>query len=264
MLSKNKIKFINSLKKKKNRTYYKLFLAEGEKIILELLASSMKLKELYGTEAFMNNVSKQKLSHVEKVETINDTELKKISDLKTPNKVLAIVEIPKYQIDENELKNSLSLVLDKINDPGNLGTIIRIADWFGINHVFCSEDTVDVFNPKVIQSTMGSFARVNLVYCDLKDLLSSYQNTKYFGIYGSFLEGESIYASPLTNKGFIIMGSESHGISKELEEFVNQRIYIPSFSQEESQESSESLNVSVATGIICSEFRRQNREASSS
>ena len=209
----------------------------------------------------MNSVSDQELCDIEKVETLNEAELKKISDLKTPNKVLAIVEAPQYQIDEHQLTNSLSLVLDSINDPGNLGTIIRIADWFGINHVFCSEDTVDVFNSKVIQSTMGSFVRVKVFYRDLKELLSSYQNTNNFRIYGSFLEGESIYASSLNNKGFIIMGSESHGISKELEEFVDQRIYIPGFSIDENQEPSESLNVSVATGIICSEFRRQNREA---
>jgi TrmH family RNA methyltransferase len=257
MLSKNKIKFINSLKKKKNRINKRLFIAEGEKIIYELFISSFRIAEFFATEDFISQLSEEKKSSLPSLHEITESELKKISDLKTPNKALALVEIPNRTIDTEETQNSLSLVLDKINDPGNLGTIIRTADWFGINQIFCSNGSVDLYNPKVIQSTMGSFTRVKLFYQNLTELLEKYNEIDDFRIYGTFLEGDNIYRSQLSDKGLIIMGSESHGISDNLKEFIHQKLYIPSFTSVKNIEQSESLNISVATGIVCSEFRRR-------
>lgn len=256
MLSKNKIKFINSLKKKKNRVEKNLFLAEGEKIVGELLQSHLQIKEIFATESFSEHISQTEGQSFE-LHRVTEDQLKKISDLKTPNKVLAVIEIPSSTIHHQALKNSLSLVLDNINDPGNLGTIIRTADWFGIQHVICSNSTVDVYNPKVIQSTMGAIARVKVIYRDLAELITSFQNDPEFPIYGSFLKGNNIYQTSLSNRGFIIMGSESHGISCEVEQQIQKRLYIPRYKAAE-KESSESLNVSVAAGILCAEFRRQH------
>lgn len=257
MLSKNKIKFINSLKKKKNRIKKRFFIAEGEKIIFELFNSTYEILELFATDSFASILSLQQKSKIGNLYTITEEELQKISDLKNPNQALAIVKIPEYAFEPEEIKNSISLVLDKVNDPGNLGTIIRTADWFGINHIFCSEDSVDLYNPKVIQATMGSFIRIKLFYKNLETFLPLYSDLTDFVIYGSFLEGENIYSASLQNKGFIIMGSESHGISGKLEKLIHKKLYIPGFSSGHKQQHSESLNISVATGIVCSEFRRK-------
>ena len=254
MLSKNKIKFINSLKKKKNRIKKGFFIAEGEKIITELINdSTFQITELFATDSFFSKLSNQQKDTIGELHTITEEDIKKISDLKNPNKTLAVVEIPKYTFKLEEVKKSLCLVLDNINDPGNLGTIIRTADWFGINHIFCSEGSVDLYNPKVIQSTMGSFMRIKLFYKNLETFLPAFYDISGFQIYGCFLEGENIYSAPLQDKGFIVMGSESHGISDKLKEYIHQKLYIPGFKQQ----ASESLNISVATGIVCSEFRRE-------
>ncbi len=258
MLSKNKIKFINSLKKKKNRIKKGCFIAEGEKIISELLNNSTyQIIELFATDSFLSKLSDQQKAAIDELNRITEDELNKISDLKNPNKTLAVIKIPEYSLDPEEVKKSLCLVLDNINDPGNLGTIIRTADWFGINYIFCSEDSVDLYNPKVIQSTMGSFMRIKFFYKDLESLLHSYHDINGFQISGCYLHGENIYSAALQDKGFIILGSEAHGISDKLENYIHQKLYIPRFISHGKQQPSESLNISVATGIVCSEFRRK-------
>jgi len=156
---------------------------------------------------------------------------------------------------KNEIEQSLSILLDQINDPGNLGTIIRIADWFGINNIFCTPDSVELYNPKVVQSSMGAIFRVKVHYVDFNSLLSEYSKLDGFNIYGTFLEGETIYKENLGEKGFIIMGSESHGISDHWKSFISNKLFIPNFPTE--TKTSESLNISVATAIVCSEFRRK-------
>ena len=257
MLSKNKIKFINSLKKKKNRIKKGCFIAEGEKIIFELLGdSTYKITELFAIESFLSKLTSQQKDTIDELHAITEEELDKVSDLKNPNKTIAVVKIPEYTLELEEVKNSLCLVLDNINDPGNLGTIIRTADWFGINHIFCSEDSVDLYNPKVIQSTMGSFMRIKLFYKNLETFLPKFRGIKGFQTYGCFLEGQNIYSAPLLDKGFIVMGSESHGISDNLENYIHQKLYIPRFMRDDKHSPAESLNISVATGIVCSEFRR--------
>jgi len=256
MLSKNKIKFINSLKKKKYRKETGLFIAEGVKLVNELLSSGFQVHLLCATPEWMNASNYRKQTNIKELIPITQGELSRISTQINPNQVVAVAEQPAYEISEAELTNTLSLVLDTINDPGNLGTIIRIADWFGINNLICSHSTVEVYNPKVIQSTMGSICRVKVHYRDLEEILSKYQNITDFGIYGSFLEGANIYKTELSEKGFIVMGNESHGISGKLIPFIKNRLYIPNYSRK-SDFSPESLNVSVATGIICAEFRRR-------
>ncbi|MBA3900722.1 MAG: RNA methyltransferase, partial [Bacteroidetes bacterium] len=170
--------------------------------------------------------------------------------LSTPNEVLVLVHISKNQLNVIKLKGQLSIVLDEIKDPGNLGTIIRIADWFGIKNIICSENSADLYNPKVIQSTMGSFIRIDVFYEDLKLFFESYKSTVHHTIYGALLEGGDIYRKNLSSEGIILMGNESKGISESLKPFIDEAVSIPSFG------GAESLNVSVATAIICSEFKR--------
>jgi len=182
--------------------------------------------------------------------------LKKISSLTTPNEVLAICAIPENKLNVSELKNKLTLVLDDIRDPGNLGTIIRIADWFGIENIICSLETVDIYNPKVVQATMGSIARVNVFYEDLKTIFLEALTKNNFPIYGTVLNGENIFEKSLTSNGFIVIGNESNGISIELLPLINEKISIPTFSVNETN-SVESLNAAIATAIVCTEFKRR-------
>jgi RNA methyltransferase, TrmH family len=262
MISKAQISHIKSLKLKKYRDQHKQFIAEGTKIIDELLHSSFIISTIFAIKDWIYNVNSipQNCTVIE----VSDSELLRISSLKTPNKVLAIVNIFHSASDSVFaslrlcVKNELILMLDNINDPGNLGTIIRIADWFGISNIICSNNSVDVYNPKVIQATMGSIARVNVHYDDLKTVLSALSKSGQIKIYGALLEGESIYNKPLTDKGIIIIGNESNGISDELLPFINEKINIPYYPINLTNKRAESLNASVATGIICSEFRRQN------
>jgi TrmH family RNA methyltransferase len=256
MLSKNKIKFINTLKKKKTRNETALFLAEGEKIVKELLNSDMAIEMVCARAAFIKKIGEVERNRINEIIEVTDHELKKISNLKTPNEVLALVSIPSYEININNIKNSLTLGLDQINDPGNLGTIIRIADWFGIKDIVCSLDTVDIYNPKAVQATMGSISRIRVHYTDLNIFINELINTHNHKVYGCFLEGENIYKKTLDNKALVLMGSESHGISNELKNLILDKLYIPNFSPGNSFKS-ESLNVSIATGIVCSEFRRR-------
>ena len=256
MLSKNKIKFINSIKKKKYREIHQCFFVEGEKLVDELLKSNNQSFEILATNEWVqdyqqNNDLKQNIEITE----VTPEELKKISSLSTPNKVLAIVKQPNYSFDYSKILTELSIFLDDINDPGNLGTIIRIADWFGIKNIFCSQESVDVFNPKVVQSTMGAIYRVKVHYVDSKEFLTEISKKEDFKIYGTFLEGNNIYEEKLTTSGLIIMGSESHGISENVKPFVNTKLFIPNYPKD--LKTSESLNISVATAIVCSEFRRR-------
>jgi RNA methyltransferase, TrmH family len=240
MITKNQIKLIISLQQKKFRIEHKLFIAEGEKVIRELLHSKFELEHIYCTNAIFNDLN------ITKTTSISESDLKKISALSTANNCLALFKIP-----DNKLLNdsNLILVLDDIRDPGNLGTIIRLCDWFGINQLVCSLETVDVYNPKVVQATMGSLTRVNINYCDLNDYLSKTN----LPVFGTFMDGENIYKTQLPEKGIIVMGNEANGISEKLEKLIQNRLSIPRFG---SIQKTESLNVATATAIVLSEFRR--------
>ncbi|MES2592058.1 MAG: RNA methyltransferase [Bacteroidota bacterium] len=259
MVTKNQFKFINSLKQKKSREEYNLFIAEGAKIVPELLQSNIKIKQVFATSEFFK---KNKLdTSIERFE-VKIGELERLSLQMTPNEVLAVCEIPKYEFNRNKLNDKLTLILDDIKDPGNLGTIIRIADWFGIETIICSNETVDAFNPKVVQSTMGSIARIELHYMDLVSLFGELKEISSEGsslpIYGALLDGNNIYQSKLSANGCIVIGNESKGISNSILPFITDKINIPSFSHFKSGGGeAESLNAAIATSIICSEFRRR-------
>ncbi|MDF2436203.1 MAG: tRNA ((18)-2-O)-methyltransferase [Bacteroidota bacterium] len=256
MLSKNQIKFINSLKQKKYREEHNLFIAEGAKIVPELLASGIRVKQVFATSEFLR---KHKIANeIERFE-IKEAELERISSLMTANEVIALCEIPSYEIDPNSFKEKLALVLDDIKDPGNMGTIIRIADWFGIGNVVCSNNSVDVFNPKVVQATMGSIARIKIHYTDLRSFISEQSELNQLPVFGALLEGENLYSKKLPSAGLIVIGNESKGISEEIQQLLTDKISIPSFSHfSQSGGEAESLNAAIATAIICSEFRRGN------
>jgi len=240
MLSKNQIKLITSLQQKKQRFSCQLFFAEGIKGIQELLESNFELVHLYTTQNDFDEVSKDKKVF------INEQELKKITALATPNTCLAVFKIP----DEKKINESgLILALDAIRDPGNLGTILRLCDWFGIRQIICSKETVDVYNPKVVQATMGSLARVNVNYIDLENFISQ----THLPVFGTFMDGDNIYKTNLPQEGIIVMGNEANGISPELEKLIKNRLTIPRFG---TLQKTESLNVATATAIVLSEFRR--------
>jgi TrmH family RNA methyltransferase len=238
MLSKSQIKLITSLKQKKYRLQHGFFVVEGVKTITELIHSDFELVTLYTTESFNFDDTEE--------EIISETDLKRISFLKTPNKALAIFKIPNSKsIDLNQL----IVALDDVRDPGNLGTIIRLCDWFGVKDLVCSYETVDCFNPKVIQATMGSISRVNITYLNLSEFL------KENGLlsFGTFMDGESIYSKNLPEKGVLILGNEANGISHEIEKLVTEKLSIPRFGY---LRATESLNVATATAIFLSEFKR--------
>ena len=247
-LSKNKIKYIRSLEQKKIRKEEKVFLAEGPKLVGDLLGC-FSCRFLAATSSWLREHPSVVANEV--VEVSQD-DLSRASLLKTPQQVLAIFEQPEYSIDRTVFQNSLCLALDDVQDPGNLGTIIRLADWFGIEHIFCSPNTVDVYNPKTVQATMGGIARVKVSYTPLPDLIRSLADLP---VYGTFLDGENIYEQQLSRNGLIVMGNEGNGISKEIETLINRKLYIPNYPQD--RETSESLNVAIATAIVCAEFRRQ-------
>lgn len=254
MLSKNQIKFVNSLKQKKYREEHNLFIAEGAKIVPELLNSKIKVKQVFATSDFFR---KHKINDQTERFEIKETELERISALMTPNEALALCEIPLFELDAASLADKLTLVLDEIKDPGNLGTIIRIADWYGIENIICSTASADVFNPKVVQATMGSIARIKVHYTDLADFFKIKAPGLKLPVFGALLEGENIYTKQLSSKGFIVIGNESKGISAEVQEFITDKISIPSFSHfNSSNGEAESLNAAIASAVICSEFRR--------
>lgn len=252
MISKAKIKFIHSLEIKKNRDAKGLFVAEGPKVVLDLLPSMVARYVVATTDWLSDNRSKFD-TNTEIIE-VDYEELLKVSFLQTPQDVLAVFEIPACH-DTPSLSDTgkLALALDGVQNPGNLGTIIRIADWFGIDTIYCSHDTADAYSPKVVQATMGSIARINIIYTDLISLLSKLPAN--FPVYGTLLDGDNIYTSKLTRHGIIVMGNEGNGISPAVRKHVNSRLLIPDFSA--SSDKAESLNVAIATAITCSEFRRR-------
>lgn len=250
MLSKNRIKYIRSLEMKKYRKVENAFLAEGNKLVGDLLGH-FPCRLLIATPSWLE--SHPLLLAQETIE-VTEEELTRASLLKNPQEVLAVFEIPSYTYDDTLPSRLLCLALDDVQDPGNLGTIIRIADWFGIEDIFCSPGTADAFNPKTVQATMGALARVKLHYCDLKAFIRQ-QAERKTPVFGTFLDGGNMYAQELSTHGVIVMGNEGNGVSKEIEALVSHKLLIPNYPQ--GQETSESLNVAVATAIVCAEFRRR-------
>ena len=239
-ISKNQLKLITSLSQKKYRQKHDLFIAEGIKVLNELLNSTFEIETLFCTDDFETTISEKK------VVRISETELKKVSTLKSPNKALGVFKIPK----EKAVKNSgLTIALDAINDPGNLGTIIRLCDWFGVTQLVCSKDTVDCYNQKVVQASMGSLTRVSIHYTDLENYITKSNLDTFI----ADMAGENVYKTKLPKEGILIMGNEANGVSKEIKSLLQYKISIPRFG--ETQET-ESLNVATATAILLSEFKR--------
>jgi TrmH family RNA methyltransferase len=239
-ISKNQLKRITSLSQKKYRQKHKLFIAEGIKVVKELLDSSFEIETLFCTNGFSTD------SSVDTIVRISEADLKKISNLRTPNKVLGVFKIP----DEIPVKKEgLILALDDINDPGNLGTIIRLCDWFGVTQLICSTKTVDCYNAKVVQASMGSLTRISIHYLDVLTYLSETKLPTFI----ADMEGENVYKTQLPKEGILIMGNEANGISQTIKGFVKNKLSIPRFGK---IQETESLNVSTATAILLSEFKR--------
>ena len=264
MISKNQIKYVHQLELKKFRKQEGLFIAEGHKVVGDLLSAGFIPKQIFATKdwAQLNDAVKVLIE-------VTDDELARLSLQQHPQQVLALFPIPELSIlppkfldkpsgiaerggNQRGLNNELSILLDNVQDPGNLGTIIRIADWFGIETIYCSTGTVDAWNPKVVQATMGSIARVNLVYVDPQQLFDSLPAD--YPVYGTFLDGENIYTQELTPYGLIVMGNEGNGISDAVRARISRRLLIPDFHK---GDTADSLNVAIATAITCSEFRRR-------
>lgn len=252
MLSKNKIKLIQSLSRKKNRQETGLFLVEGNKLVEEAIRSDFEIQFIACTNTFLKQYPEAFHRSKELIETDAES-IQKASLLQNPQDALAIISQPQTDNPEYDPKNELYLALDFIQDPGNLGTILRVADWFGIKAVFCSENSVDVFNPKVVQASMGAIFRIKTPTVDLSGFLKTMKNEE-IPVYGTFLEGKNIYTETLTSNGIIVLGNEGNGITPETAGLVSHQISIPSFS---SGKGSESLNVAIAAAICCSEFRRR-------
>ena len=239
-ISKNQLKLITSLSQKKYRQKHDLFIAEGVKVLNELINSTFEIQTLFCTDDFEATISE------EKVVRISETELKKVSTLKSPNKALGIFKIPKEKAVQN---SGLTIALDAINDPGNLGTIIRLCDWFGVTQLVCSKDTVDCYNQKVVQASMGSLTRVSIHYTDLENYITKSNLDTFI----ADMDGENVYKTKLPKEGILIMGNEANGVSEEIKSLLQYKISIPRFG--ETQET-ESLNVATATAILLSEFKR--------
>jgi TrmH family RNA methyltransferase len=254
MISKNKSRFIVSLQKKKVREEEGLFVIEGDKIVKEFLAAGVSLKTLIAKKEFISGLTLASREQISEIEDASYEELKYISTLKTPHNALAIVSIPEKKMNIPELFSKISAALDCVQDPGNLGTIIRAAAWFGIGNIVCSPDCVDVFNPKVVQASMGAILHVNVFYCELNSFLKTALENKT-AVYGTVLDGEPVYSQKLAGKGVILLGNESRGISADLMPFVSDKIMIPGAGR--GIPGIESLNVGMAASVIFSEFQRQ-------
>ena len=241
MITRAEILDIKALATKQGREEQGAFIAEGEKLVGEIRNSSLRIRRILQTKPIFAEG-----------ELISEKEMERISQLKSANSVLAVVELPSSRLASVKPEKSLVLALDRVQNPGNLGTIIRLADWFGISDIVCSEDTADCFNPKVVQATMGAILRVRVHYTNLAKWLSAQGSAK---VYGTFLEGENIYSAELDKAGVIVMGNEGQGISAEVAECVSHKLLIPPYPADRC--GSESLNVAVATAVICSEFRRR-------
>jgi TrmH family RNA methyltransferase len=246
MMTKNQIKFVKSLSKKRERDARKVFVAEGPKLVNDILACGGQLMEVFGLCSWgVENaglIQKYRLNYTE----VSATEMERITELATPSPVLAVFRQP-VESNPERISGSI-LILDDLRDPGNLGTIIRTADWFGIRTIVCSPETVDCFNPKVIQSTMGSILRVSVRYTPLADFI--HQHAKEYTFYGTFMDGVSIKSLSYANPSAFIIGNEAHGISKEIEELVHQRIAIPGNQKADGIEGPESLNAAIATSVV--------------
>ena len=239
MVVKNQIKFIKSLQQKKYRTQHGLFVAEGVKLVNELVSSTLSMRKLYKTADLVDD------DIFDQAEIVTDSELQKMSGLKSPNKVLGVFKIPQPEpLDFNDWV----LALDQVQDPGNLGTIIRLCDWFGVKHLLCSTNTGDCYNPKTLQATMGSISRVNIVY----DSISNVVKRSGASLFATFMDGRSIYEQSMPDRGILLLGNESHGISDQLRQLADFQIAIPRYGSSET----ESLNVATATAILLSEIRR--------
>lgn len=245
-MTKSEIQFVRSLADKRARTEEGVFIAEGEKLIGELLASHLNVRRLYALEGVFDRSTG--------AEIVSEREMERISQLKTASNSLAVVEMPHYRLAEVAPARNLALALDRVQNPGNLGTIIRLADWFGIGDIVCSEECADCFNPKVVQATMGAIIRVRIHYTDLAAWLTE-QQLAGVPTYGTFLDGENIYSATLSTGGVIVMGNEGRGIGSECAASITRRLFIPPYPAD--RHGSESLNVAIATAVICSEFRRR-------
>lgn len=244
-MTKAEIQLVRSLADKRAREEHGLFLAEGEKLIGELRTSHLRVRRIYALEGIFSG---------DEVEVVTPHEMERISQLKTPSNSLAVVEIPRYRLRPAELRDRLTLALDEVQNPGNLGTIIRLADWFGIVDILCSEGTADCFNPKVVQATMGAILRVRVHYVPLARLLAEAAENG-IPVYGTFLEGENLYESRLSPTGIVVMGNEGRGVTPSVARSITRKLFIPPWPAD--RRGSESLNVAMATGIVCAEFRRQ-------
>lgn len=244
-MTKAEIQLVRALADKRGRAEHGLFVAEGAKLIGELRTSQLHVRKIFALEGVFAG---------EGVETVAPRDMERLSLLKTASNALALVEIPHYDLRSAELAGGLSLALDEVQNPGNLGTIIRLADWFGIRDIVCSAGSADCFNPKVVQATMGAILRVRVHYTDLGRFLRE-AATPALPVYGTFLEGENIYRTRLTAAGIVVMGNEGRGISDAVAQAVTRKLFVPPFPSD--RRGSESLNVAMATGIVCSEFRRQ-------
>lgn len=246
MISINKIKYVQSLHTKKFRQKYDNFIAEGDKICYEIIKSEkLNIEAIFALPQWMEKHSAELRPFQSILTEVNESELKKISTLTTPNQVLMVVKQSSFELDLQTIRSDLSLYLDGIQDPGNMGTILRIADWFGIRFVFCSDTCVDIFNPKVVQATMGAFLRIQSKEIELRELIEATTP-----VYGALLEGENLFQTERSNHGIIVIGNEGRGISEEVRALINRPILIPPHG-----EGAESLNAAVATGIICAVFR---------
>lgn len=255
VISRNKIKFIVSLQKKKVREEEHLYIIEGDKIVREFLSAGVPVRTLIAKPEFLSSLPAELTRKAEEILDVSYDDLKKISTLKTPHNAIAVIPFKDENPDFSEILKELCVVLENVQDPGNMGTIIRAAGWYGIRNIICSPDSVDVYNPKVIQASMGAILNVNVYYCDLKEFLNNGVNSNS-PVFGTLLEGESIYTHKLDNKGIIILGNESKGISEELIPFIKNKIMIPRFGSE--KRGIDSLNVGMAASIVFSEFLRRS------
>ncbi len=255
MLSKRNLKFIQSLRFKKQRDIHRQFIIEGDKVVKDLLHSDWEIPYLFATPDWLSQLPAGDKKKPGQIAELSDRELKKISTLKTPNKVLAVVMQPQYSLNWEEIASDLTLFLEEIQDPGNAGTILRIAAWFGIKNVCCSRSTADIYNPKVVQATMGALLFVKVHYVESVPFLRECSE-RGIPVYGTYIHGKNIYEASLAQNGLIVLGNESRGISGDCYPFVKEKISIPGFGSYE--RGMESLNVAAAGAIVCSEFRRRN------
>lgn len=249
MLSKSKVKYIHSLELKKYRNEANAFVAEGNKLVADMM-HAFDCEFLLAKPCWM---ATQGDLPAKELIVAEEEDIRKASFLKNPQDVLAIFKRPAWSLDEVNPSTQLLLALDGVQDPGNLGTIIRLADWFGIEHIVCSKDCADVFSPKTVQATMGALAHVKVHYTDLPVFLA--KQAPFTSLYGTFLDGENLYTQQLTDTGIIVMGNEGNGIRPEIETLISTKLYIPNYPAD--RETSESLNVAIATAVVCAEFRRR-------